>query len=207
VQAVLPWTRSLPFRFVEPGPLRDGPLELVEPAIRHGDDFLRAANHPTCLGDPECQVSPLGLAAFLQAVPRGRERGSRDEGSCSGVYRFWLRLDDGPVAGGFAGTVTLRVGRSRDLERYLGHLGYVVFPFARGQGLAERASRLLLPLARRHGMTCLWITTNPENLASRRTCERLGAVLVDEVALPRAHRLRRRGETRKARYRLDLLDA
>ena len=37
--------------------------------------------------------------------------------------------------------------------------------------------RLLLPLARRHGLQTVWITCNPDNWASRRTCELAGAEL------------------------------
>ena len=75
---------------------------------------------------------------------------------------------------------------------------------ARGRHYAERACRLLLPLARAHGMQTLWITCNPENVASRRTCERLGASFIDVVALPANHMLYQRGERVKCRYRLDL---
>jgi predicted acetyltransferase len=101
-------------------------------------------------------------------------------------------------------TITLRVGRSPPSELYYGHVGYHVFPAARGQHYAERACRLLLPLARRHGLNPLWITCNPDNLASRRTCERLGMRLVETVAVPGEDALYLRGEREKCRYRLDL---
>ena len=50
----------------------------------------------------------------------------------------------------------------------------------------------------------LWITCNPENVASRKTCERLGAVYIETVSLPTNHILYERGERQKCRYRLDL---
>jgi tagatose 1,6-diphosphate aldolase len=62
----------------------------------------------------------------------------------------------------------------------------------------------LLPLIRRHGLTPLWITCNPDNFASRSTCERLGASLVEIVAVPQSEALHARGEHFKCRYRLDV---
>ena len=103
-----------------------------------------------------------------------------------------------------AGGIGLRIGHSADLEMYLGHIGYNVFPPARGRHLAERACRLLLPLAKAHGMTTLSITCNPDNWPSRRTCQRLGADLVGLVSLPNDHVLYQRGERSKCRYRVDL---
>jgi tagatose 1,6-diphosphate aldolase len=41
-----------------------------------------------------------------------------------------------------------------------------------------------VPLAVRHGLSELWITCNPDNIASRRTCEAAGAELVEVVDLP-----------------------
>jgi tagatose 1,6-diphosphate aldolase len=87
---------------------------------------------------------------------------------------------------------------------YLGHLGYNVYTPARGNRYAERACRLILPLARAHGMKTLWVTCNPDNVASRRTCERLGCTLAEIVSTPPGHTLHQRGELQKCRFRLDL---
>ncbi len=103
-----------------------------------------------------------------------------------------------------AGAIGLRIGDSHDLRMYLGHLGYNVFPAAQGHHYAERSCRLLLDLARRHEMKELWITCNPDNLASRRTCERLGATFEGIVPLPPTHILYKRGERQKCRYHLPL---
>ena len=102
-----------------------------------------------------------------------------------------------------AGNINLRVGNTFDILMYFGHIGYGVLPEFRGRHFAERACRLLLPLARRHGLDTVWITTTPQNLASRRTCERLGARLVDTVPLPTAYEVNCGGKQDKCRYRLD----
>jgi tagatose 1,6-diphosphate aldolase len=111
-------------------------------------------------------------------------------------------MPDVPIR--MAGGIGLRIGDTPNLRQYIGHVGYNVYPAARGYHLAERATRLLLPLARRHGMDMVWITCNPDNTPSHRTCQRLGAVYVNTVDLPSKHPLFIRGERQKCRYRLDL---
>jgi tagatose 1,6-diphosphate aldolase len=112
-----------------------------------------------------------------------------------------MRLDGVEHA---VGRLSLRIGSSRTIEMYAGHLGYEVVPAFRGHRLAERSVRLILPLARRHEFTELWITCNPDNWPSRRTCERLGAELVEIVDVPRASEVFQPGSERKCRYRLVL---
>lgn len=106
--------------------------------------------------------------------------------------------------GEIMGEIELRGANYRGILLYSGHIGYEVFPAFRGNHYAERACRLLFPAARRLGLDPLWITCNPENLPSRRTCERLGGVLVDIVDVPRESDLYARGDHRKCRYRVDL---
>ena len=74
----------------------------------------------------------------------------------------------------------------------------------RGHRYAAKACRLLLPLARSHAMESLWITCNPDNVPSRRTCELAGAELVEIVDLPEEAGMYRAGERQKCRYRIDL---
>ncbi len=117
----------------------------------------------------------------------------------SPTYEFTMRIGSEIV-----GHINLRIGNTRNLLLYAGHIGYSVMPAHRGNHYAERASRLLFPLARAHGFTQLWITTNPDNSPSRRTCERLGATLVEIVPLPVDSDMYLRGERMKCRYRVDL---
>jgi predicted acetyltransferase len=102
------------------------------------------------------------------------------------------------------GGIDLRVGNTDHIVRYAGHIGYRVHAGHRGHRYAARACRLLLPLARRHGLNPLWITCDPDNVASRRTCEIAGAAFVEIVDLPADTDMYRRGERQKCRYRLDL---
>ncbi len=100
-----------------------------------------------------------------------------------------------------AGSISLRVGDGDGILRYAGHLGYRVDEPFRGRRYAERACRLIAPLARRHGLGSLIITCDPDNAASIRTCERLGATLLETVDIPPEHKLFARGMRHKRRYR------
>ncbi len=116
-------------------------------------------------------------------------------------YEFEMRREGTETP---AGHISFRAGTTSDIELYVGHVGYGVEPAHRGRHFAERATRLLLPLMRAHGFGCVWITCNPDNAPSRRTCERLGAELIEIVPLPADHLMYLRGERAKCRYRLAL---
>ncbi len=131
---------------------------------------------------------------------RLRKTVARDEQRQSAAAYHFDMCVDGQVAGG----IRFCAENVFDVEMYAGNLGYNVHPPFRGRRLAERACRLLLPLAVDHGFQVLWITCDPDNAASRRTCERLGAELVEIVALPEDSDMYLSGERLKCRYRLRL---
>jgi tagatose 1,6-diphosphate aldolase len=198
--------------FQDPGPLIDRELELVEPAGRWVDAMLESLAHPLTLrGDPEqAALSRDFLLEMIDRFPNGHEPPDPARGRV-GAYHFWMRLRWDPSRGPgsvppvpMAGHINLRLGNTYDIVRHFGHLGYTVYAPARGRHYAERSCRLLLPLARAHGLTPLWVTTDPANAPSRRTCERLGGRLVEVVPIPADHALYRRGQRWKCRYRVDL---
>jgi predicted acetyltransferase len=153
---------------------------------------------------------PILHSATLPDVPPLRDEGlelvlirrSSADARCSWApaYHFEMRVPDGEVAG----WIDLRVGDSEDILLYNGHIGYTVREQYRGHRYAARACRLLFDVARRHGFSELWITCNPENTASRRTCEIAGGELIEIVDLPSDNELYRRGERQKCRYRIAL---
>lgn len=115
------------------------------------------------------------------------------------AYRFELFVDghDEPV-----GHVNLRVGDTEHVRLYAGHVGYGVSRAFRGRRYAARATRLVVSFAHDIGMGEVWITCNPDNHASLRTLEILGAERVEEVDVPPGTEMHERGETRKVRFRV-----
>jgi predicted acetyltransferase len=116
-------------------------------------------------------------------------------------YRFDMSL---VTSGARCGQIELRIGSTHGIVMYGGHIGYDVSEEHRGKRYAARSCSLLLPLAKRHDLNPLWITSNPDNLPSRRTCEIIGARLIEIVDLPKETDLYQEGDRQKCRYRLDL---
>ncbi len=111
-----------------------------------------------------------------------------------------VRVDSGKRMG----EINLRLGSNAHIERYAGHVGFNIDAAHRGHQYAARAVRLLMPLAREHGLNPLWLTCDPENLASRRSCTLAGARFVEIVDVPEGCIIYRSGHPKKCRYRLDL---
>lgn len=107
-------------------------------------------------------------------------------------------------SGRIVGEIDLRLGNTRYLRQYGGQMGYHIDTRFRGRRYAARASLLLQVVAWEHGMDGLWITSNPDNQASLRTCELIGATYVEQVKVPFASELYWRGDRFKCRYHWDL---
>lgn len=116
------------------------------------------------------------------------------------AYHFFICNPDGDKMG----TCDLRIGYNENLY-YGGHIGYRVFPEYRGNHYAGKACLLLFQLAGKHHMEYLYITCNPDNDASRKTCEYAGGKLLEIVTLPEGNDMREDGEFEKCIYQFTLL--
>lgn len=105
----------------------------------------------------------------------------------------------------WVGDIDIRIGNTRQLVLYGGHIGYSVHDFYRGHRYAAKACLIIRRIAEYYDMPVLWITCNPDNRASRRTCELVGAELVNIVDVPAGTELFRRGDYKKCRYRWQIL--
>ena len=101
--------------------------------------------------------------------------------------------------GAFAGSIGLRWQRGTpELPAYcLGHIGYSVVPWRQRRGYATAALLAMLDEARRRELPYVEITTDPDNLASRRVIEKNGGVLFEEFVKPKSL-----GGTVGVRYRI-----
>lgn len=105
-----------------------------------------------------------------------------------------------------AGFCNLRIGHNEGLY-YVGNIGYAVDEPFRGNHYAAKACRLLMKLAKKHGMEYLYITCRPDNVPSRKTCEAAGGKLIGIAELPEDHDLRvNEGHTHECVYYFDLND-
>ncbi len=101
------------------------------------------------------------------------------------------------------GSCDLRIGHNEKLY-YGGNIGYRIEEPYRGHHYAAKASLLLFELARKHDLGYVIITCNPDNHASRKTCEKLDGTLLEIVSLPEDSDMREDGETEECIFRFDL---
>lgn len=106
--------------------------------------------------------------------------------------------------GNVMGKCDLRIGYSEGLY-YGGHIGYSIDEGFRGRHYAAKACMLLFELAKKHGMDHLFITCDPDNLPSRKTCEYLKGELIGIAELPEDNDMRLNdGDTEKCIFRFSL---
>ncbi len=112
----------------------------------------------------------------------------------SNIYDI-RRIEDKKIVG----RCDIRFGMNRDLY-YMGNIGYAIYPPYRGHRYAAKATKLLMEIARQHKMKEIIITCNPDNYASRRTCELSGCILKEIVEVPKDHELIEQEEYQKCIY-------
>lgn len=101
------------------------------------------------------------------------------------------------------GDCDLRIGHNENTW-YGGNVGYAINPEHRGHHYAAKACLLLFELAKLHKLTYLYITCNPDNIASRKTCEYAGGVLETIADLPAYNDMYILGERQKCIYKFIL---
>lgn len=185
------------------------PLRLVRPAAEHLPayaDALRRGFEPSTYDGPAIAAAHLAAiaadaGAFLARLDDPEARGGpitlpdgRQVPRLPGFSR-WM------IAGGFAGVIHCRwQNDTPELpDHVLGHIGYQVVPWRRGEGHATRALALLLEEIAPLGLPWVELTTTPGNAASIRVIERNDGVLVGRFAKHPAY-----GGDDALRYRIAL---
>ena len=110
-------------------------------------------------------------------------------------YSLWM------WDGEFCGSIGFRwKPGTTDLPPHcLGHVGYSVVPWKRRRGYATHALRLLLPYARAEGLAYVELTTDADNVASRRVIEANGGILIERFHKPAGY-----GGAESLRFRIAL---
>ena len=152
--------------------------ESVRQFIRHG------RRSEPMLWDDEIALCPREYYGYSKQI--GCE--------CSLIFDIVRRRD-----ANIAGEIALRIGDSPE-QFYLGHIGYHVDPPFRGRGFAARACKLCEPLLVSIGQRDIVITTDPDNLPSVKTCEKLGCELECTVPVPPSFQQRLEISAEKHRF-------
>jgi len=111
-------------------------------------------------------------------------------------YHFKVQTSEGVEVG----HLNFRVGKSTHVQNVAGHIGYAIH---QGHGYAFDACHAVVPVVRRIYSSVI-LTTDPENRASIRTIEKLGARFLEQVQIPEGDPAWDRGECAKLRYRWTL---
>ena len=109
-------------------------------------------------------------------------------------YRFDINAD-----GEWAGWIHIWIGYSIRI-RYCGQIGYEIKEEFRNHGYATKACLALLPFLRKCGYKHVLITTDENNSASRRVCEKIGASLLEMVDTPTWTNMYNNGQRRTCVY-------
>ena len=164
-----------------------GSVQKLESIRAHRELSRRLLNHnsvtETVIGDD--------IALVLNRVLNENEALERIP-----AYLFDIVFHDGSRIG----QIDLRLGETQTLVLYGGQVGYGIDRIHRGHGYAAAACELLREIALDVGFRELWITCNPDNQASVKTCERIGAQFVEQVDVPESCELYGRGDRVKLRF-------
>jgi predicted acetyltransferase len=127
---------------------------------------------------------------FVRIVPGDDTRGFVP------YYHFRIIAADGIDVG----HINFRVGDTEHVLLCVGHIGFEVGESFRGRCFAFQACRAIAPFVRSFYET-VTITSDPNNPASIRTIEHLGASIVDEIAVPPHDPHYQSGSRSKKRYK------
>jgi predicted acetyltransferase len=153
-------------------------MELVPPSTAYRDSYLEALAELHAEGR-HLNLDRDRLAQDFSGFVRSLlDRADPAKTPPARVPDTVLWLVDGDE---YIGRVSIR----HTLDDYLllmrGHIGYEIRPSRRCRGYGTRALALALPEARKLGLARVLLTCDPANTASRRTIERNGGRLENEI--------------------------
>jgi len=153
----------------------------------------RPPEQPRFLIPPENLCYNLVTLRFVQVFPGDTSRGFVPK------YHFRILIPDSSDVG----HINFRVGDTPHVLISAGHIGFAVAEPFRGHGYALQACRAIVPFVKSVYQTVIVICA-PDNHASRRTIEKLGASLIDEIAVPPDDPHYQNGTHYMLRYRWNL---
>jgi predicted acetyltransferase len=182
------------------------PMELVWPAAQYLSGYVHALQQdwspdnlrPQAAADELARIARDPARFLSEQVDRDAKGPPVDLPDGSTVprlpgYSQWM------WDGEFCGSIGFRwqPGTTELTPHCLGHIGYSVVPWKRQRGYATRALELLLPQARDEGLAYVELTTDADNIASKRVIEANGGQVIERFHKPAAY-----GGTESLRFRI-----
>ena len=120
-------------------------------------------------------ADPAEFALYLRELDDdAREESRRPEGRVPQTTRWWVSGDE------YLGRISIRHRLTAHLRETGGHIGYDIRPSARQRGHATAMLAAAIPVARSLGITRALLTSDEDNLASRKVIEANGGVVEDK---------------------------
>ena len=162
-------------------------LHLYLAALRREKEMGEKPFHNTDEILAKAETSPADLVASLNDLVGGRTFNDEDGTQRVALPAFtkWLYI---PGETTVSGTIQMRWDpTTMQLPPYcLGHIGYQVFPWGRGKGLATEQLRLMLEVVQSQlKLPYVDITTNVENKASQKVIVKNGGKFIKEFSVVR----------------------
>jgi predicted acetyltransferase len=119
-------------------------------------------------------AEPAGFARYLRELEDdAREESPRPAGRVPQTMLWWVSEDE------YLGQITIRHRLTDRLQEIGGHIGHDIRPSARRRGHATAMLAAALPVAHSLGINPALLTSNENNVGSRKVIEANGGVLED----------------------------
>ncbi|WP_423918904.1 GNAT family N-acetyltransferase [Frigoribacterium sp. 2-23] len=166
-------------------------MQLVSPSKRFFASFQQSlvewqGAHQDGAGirDAGVLTTKVGFSRWVEQL-QAEEATPRGQGFVTCTY-YWMVEEDE-----YLGSIALRHELNDVVGEFVGHVGYSVRPSARGRGIAGRALRSMLVVARDRGFERVLLTCDALNVASRRVIERCGGEWENSVTDGGGNRIER----------------
>lgn len=103
----------------------------------------------------------------------------------------------------FIGKISMRIGKNFN-SYYNGNIGYEIEETFRGNNFSFKACKLVLTVAKAHGMNEITLSCDEDNIASYKTIEKLGSKLVEITKPPETYFAYRNNMKNQRIYKLYL---
>lgn len=114
-------------------------------------------------------------------------------------YHFKILNKEGAVVG----HINFKVGDTAHIRQCVGHIGYEIFPGYRGKSFSYFACDAIRPFVRTFYDKVI-LTSDPGNIPSVKTIEKLKARFINEITVPEHDPSYQNGSKMKGRYEWEL---